>query len=56
MQRAKDYSDAMDWSLAPRLEQMLTDCRFSREDLRQRLDAGDIGLEADIFGLLASSI
>ena len=53
---AKVYSDAMDWSVAPRLEQALTGCRFSREALQERLSSGETGVEADVAGLLASSV
>lgn len=56
VQQAKVYSDAMDWSLAPRLEQALVLCRFSREALQERMSAGETGVETDICGLLAASI
>lgn len=56
VRQAKVYSDAMDWSVAPRLEQALTGCRFSREALQERLSSGETGVEADVAGLLASSV
>lgn len=56
VRQARVYSDAMDWSVAPRLEQALICCRFSREALGERLSAGETGVEADIYGLLASSM
>lgn len=33
VEQAKVYSDAMDWSIAPGLEQALTGCRFTQEAL-----------------------
>ena len=36
---AKVYSDAMDWQLAPTVEQALTGCRFSAEDMAQAICA-----------------
>ena len=50
--QAKVYSDAMDWSLAPKLEQSLTGCRFTREALREGIAAANTGAEAELFGLL----
>lgn len=52
VRQAKVYSDAMDWSLAPKLEQTLTGCRFAREALREGIAAADTGAEAELFGLL----
>ena len=54
VQQAKIYSDAMDWSLAPKLEQALTQCRFSQEVLQERLASAGTGVEEDLSGLLAS--
>lgn len=54
VQQAKIYSDAMDWSLAPKLEQALTQCRFSQEALQERLASAGTGVEEDLSGLLAS--
>ncbi len=34
---AKVYTDAMDWELAPKLEQILPGCRFEREALKIRI-------------------
>ena len=34
--RATVYSDAMDWSVAPKLEELLTGCRFAKTDLISR--------------------
>ena len=39
VQDVRVYSDAMDWSLAPALEQALRGCRFCREDLQARINA-----------------
>lgn len=52
VRQAKVYSDAMDWSLAPKLEQSLTGCRFTREALREGIAAANTGAEAELFGLL----
>lgn len=52
VRQAKVYSDAMDWSLAPKLEQSLVGCRFTREALREGIAAADTGAEAELFGLL----
>lgn len=54
VRQAKIYTDAMDCFLAPRLEQALTGCRFSREALSQRIAAAGTGVEEDICGLLSS--
>lgn len=54
VQQAKVYSDAMDWSLAPKLEQALTQCCFSQEALRGCLASTGTGVEEDLSGLLAS--
>ena len=40
---ANVYSDAMDWSIAPQLEQLLTGCRFAKEALVARVQ----GLESE---------
>lgn len=50
--QAKVYSDAMDWSLAPKLEQSLTGCRFTREALRESIAAANTGAEAELYTLL----
>lgn len=50
--QAKVYSDAMDWSLAPKLEQSLTGCRFTREALREGIAAANTGAEAELCTLL----
>ena len=39
IQSAKVYSDAMDWSLAPRVEQALTLCRLEKQALQEKLAA-----------------
>ena len=54
VRQAKIYTDAMDCFLAPRLEQALTGCRFSREALSQQIAAAGTGVEEDICGLLSS--
>ena len=37
IQEAKVYSDAMDWEMAPWLEQQLQGKRFSEEELKKQL-------------------
>ncbi|MGE4276777.1 MAG: lipoate--protein ligase [Lawsonibacter sp.] len=39
IRQTKIYSDAMDWDLAPELEQVLTGCRFSLSAMQERLRA-----------------
>ena len=52
IQAVKVYSDAMDWSLAPKLEQALTGCRFAQEDLRGAVAKADTGVTEDILSML----
>ncbi|MDY3224444.1 MAG: lipoate--protein ligase [Candidatus Faecousia sp.] len=52
VQQAKVYSDAMDWSMAPKLEQTLTGCRFTRDALREAIASADTGVAEDLSGLL----
>lgn len=47
---AKVYSDAMDWQLAPRLEEMLTGCPFEKAEMEARM-AGD-GAFSDVCDLI----
>lgn len=54
VQQAKVYSDAMDWSIAPRLEQALAQCRFSPDALQERIVSAETGVEADLMELLVS--
>lgn len=54
VQQAKVYSDAMDWSIAPKLEQALIQCRFSPEALQERITAAGTGVETDLAGLPTS--
>ncbi len=51
---AKVYSDAMDWSLAPRLEAALTGCRFDRAELSSRAAQAAPEFGEDLRGLLAA--
>jgi len=37
IREAKVYSDAMDWTIAPKMEKKLKDCRFERSELKKRL-------------------
>lgn len=50
--RAKVYSDAMDWSIAPKLEKALTGCLFSRDALRESIAAAGTGVEEDLSSIL----
>lgn len=50
--KAKVYSDAMDWSIAPKLEKALTGCRFSRDALREAIAAAETGVEEDLYQVL----
>lgn len=52
VQQAKVYSDAMDWSMAPKLEQALLCCRFSKDALRESIAAAETGVETELSGLL----
>ena len=56
IQTAKVYSDAMDWSLAPSLENALQGCRFGLDDLRQRISAMETENKADLLRLAESLI
>lgn len=40
VQQAQVYSDAMDWSVAPQLEQALPGCSFSLDTLQRRIRTG----------------
>ena len=53
--RASAYTDAMDWTLAPAVEEALTGCRFRLEDMAQRLCAAGLaaGAGEDLRCLLA---
>ena len=53
IQSAKVYSDAMDWSLASKLEKLLVDCRYSSDAITERLTALEADYATDI-GLLIS--
>lgn len=53
VREAKVYTDAMDCALASGVEQALTGCRFSREELEQRISDAGTGVEADICTLLS---
>lgn len=49
------YSDAMDWQIAPALEQSLIGCRFVLSDMEKRISALPLGQDicADILRMLA---
>lgn len=51
---AKVYSDAMDWQLAPIIEQALTGCRFSEDAMVQaiRTALGNTDAATDLCGLI----
>lgn len=46
------YSDAMDWSLAPKLEETLQGCRFCAEDLRRKVGAMEWEFRDDLVTLV----
>ncbi len=50
---ARIYTDAMDWSLAPRLEKALPGCRFDRAELSSRAAQAAPELGEDLRSLLA---
>ena len=50
--QARVYSDAMDWAIAPKLEQALTGCRFAADALGQAIATADTGVEADLQKML----
>ena len=50
---AKVFSDAMDWSLAPKLEQALTGCRLAPEDMEKAVSGANTGVTEDILSMLA---
>lgn len=52
IQKAKVYSDAMDWCLAFKLEKALASCRFSKEALRERIASSETGVEEDLYQML----
>lgn len=51
--RAAVYSDAMDWTLAPKLETALKGSRFDRAELSERVRASGIEAAEDVCRLLA---
>ena len=54
MRRAKVWTDAMDWSLAPALEAALTGSRFDVEELSRRAAQAALELGEDLRSLLAA--
>lgn len=52
IRRAKVWSDAMDWALAPAIEEAVTGCRFTREALDERLRHARIDAAEDILTLI----
>lgn len=50
IEQAKVYSDAMDWAVAPALENALTGCRFTLADMEKRIT---LPQREDILALLA---
>lgn len=53
IRRVRAYSDAMDWQVAPALEQALTGCRFTVKDMGERVNAAGLENGGDICRLLA---
>jgi lipoate-protein ligase A len=52
VKRAAVYSDAMDWTVAPRLEEALTGCRFDRAALAARVRTSALECAEDVAALL----
>ena len=48
------YSDAMDWSLAPKLQELLTGCRFTKTALIERVSALEGELTESICEMIQS--
>ena len=48
----KVYSDSMDWSLAPKLEEALQDCRFTPEDMCRRITELETENREDLLQLV----
>jgi lipoate-protein ligase A len=53
VRRAAVYSDAMDWTLAPKLSEALEGCRFTLRDLTERLEHIEDAGARDVCVLLA---
>lgn len=55
IQNIQVYTDAMDWSLAPTLEQALTGCKFTLDALKTAVNSADIDpiMKQDLYHLLA---
>ena len=51
IRQAKVYSDAMDWSLAPKLEQVLPGCRLDVPQLAERIRLAETGVDGDILSM-----
>ena len=49
---AQVFSDAMDWSLAPKLEGLLTGCRFDHREMAERIRMADLDVAEDIISML----
>ena len=56
IQLAKVYSDAMDWSVAPKLEEVLVGCHFDCSSLESRVAALDIEHLDDITSMLMNIV
>lgn len=56
IQSIKVYSDAMDWALAPKLEDLLIDCRYSNDAIAERLAALDADYAKDICTWICQQI
>ncbi len=48
---ARVYSDSMDWSVAPMLEQALTGCRFEAKEMAEKIHQADTGVDEDILSM-----
>ena len=48
---ARVFSDSMDWSVAPKLEQALTGCRFEAKEMAEKIRQADTGVDEDILSM-----
>ena len=52
VQQARVHSDAMDWTIAPKLEQTLTGCRFAADALGKAISAANTDVASDLMSML----
>lgn len=54
IQTARVYSDAMDWTVAPKLETALSGCRFCVEDMQDRIRQTQLEQAKDLTAMVAN--